>query len=193
MGDEKKDDGAGDPIKMLLKEALARQRNKMMDNFVQILRRLPIGEASLSSGHATPFKVQVNFGIPLFEGLIDADVVDKWLNLLEGYFSVHNFFDREKITFSLLKVVPHVKDWWDTYSEQRAVEESSIFVVASAWDSFRNAIKEKYFPVGSYKDLYTRWTTLLLILWLLWEVFTSTCNPKALNITLEEKSAPGNN
>jgi hypothetical protein len=60
---------------------------------------LPIGEASSSSGHATPFKVQVNFDIPLFEGLIDVDVVDKWLNLLEGYFSVHNFFDREKITF----------------------------------------------------------------------------------------------
>jgi hypothetical protein len=110
MGDENKDDGAGDPIKMLLEEALARQRNKMMDNFTQILRRLPTGEASSSSSHATPFKVQVNFDIPLFEGLIDVDVVDKWLNLLEGYFLVHNFSDREKITFSLLKVVPHVKD-----------------------------------------------------------------------------------
>jgi hypothetical protein len=82
---------------------------------------------SSSSGHASPFKVQVNFDIPLFEGLIDANVVDKWLNLLEGYFSVHNFSDREKITFALLKVVPHVKDWWDTYSEQRAIEESTIF------------------------------------------------------------------
>jgi hypothetical protein len=57
MGDEKKDDGAGYPIKMLLEEALARQRNKMMDKFAQILRRLPIGEASSSSGHVTPFKV----------------------------------------------------------------------------------------------------------------------------------------
>jgi hypothetical protein len=41
MGDEKKDDGAGDPIKMLLEEALARKRNEMMDNFTQILRWLP--------------------------------------------------------------------------------------------------------------------------------------------------------
>jgi hypothetical protein len=41
MGDENKYDGAGDPIKMLLEEALMRQRNEMMDNFVQILRRLP--------------------------------------------------------------------------------------------------------------------------------------------------------
>ena len=68
-----------------------------------------MGEASSSSNHATPFKVHVNFYIPLFEGLIDVDVVDKWLNLLEGYFSVHNFFDWEKIIFSLLNVVPHVK------------------------------------------------------------------------------------
>jgi hypothetical protein len=33
LGDEKKDDGVGDPFKMFLEESLARQRNKMMDNF----------------------------------------------------------------------------------------------------------------------------------------------------------------
>ena len=98
MGNEKKDGGAGYPIKILLEEALEKQRNTMMDNFSHILQRLPIGGASASSGHsggATPFKVQVNFDIPIFEGQIDADVVDRWLNLLEGYFSVHDFSDRE--------------------------------------------------------------------------------------------------
>jgi hypothetical protein len=40
MVEEKRDDGAGDPIKLLLEESLARQRNEMMDNFTQILRRL---------------------------------------------------------------------------------------------------------------------------------------------------------
>jgi hypothetical protein len=94
----------------------------MMDKFAQILRWLPTGEASPSTGHATPFKVHLNFDIPLFEGLIDADPVDKWLNLLEGYFLVHNFFDRENITFAFLKVFPHVNDWWDTYFEKRAIE-----------------------------------------------------------------------
>jgi hypothetical protein len=110
MGGEKKDDGAGDHFKMFLEESLTRQRNKMMETFTQILRRFPIGEASSSSGHASPFKVQVNFYIPLFEGFIYVDAIDKWLNLLKGYFSVHNFSDREKITFTLLKVIPHVKD-----------------------------------------------------------------------------------
>jgi hypothetical protein len=37
MGDEDKDDRVGDPIKMVLEESLAQQRNEMMDNFTQIL------------------------------------------------------------------------------------------------------------------------------------------------------------
>ena len=65
-------------------------------------------------GDATPFKVQVNFDIPLFEVHINVDDLDKWLNVLEGYFSVHNFFNREKITFVFLKAAPHVQNWWGT-------------------------------------------------------------------------------
>jgi hypothetical protein len=145
---------------MFLDEALVRRMNEMMDNFAQILQRLLTGDTSSSRDHATPFKVQVNFDIPLFEGLIDANVVDKWMNLLEGYFSVHNFFDRENITFALLKVIPHVKDWWDTYSKQRATKESTIFAVTPTWDFIRDVIKEQYYHVGRYKDQYTRWTML---------------------------------
>jgi hypothetical protein len=33
-------------------------------------------------GGTTPFKVQVNFDIPLFKGQIDADALGKWLSLL---------------------------------------------------------------------------------------------------------------
>jgi hypothetical protein len=57
------------------------------------------------------------------------DVVDKCLNLLEGYFSVHNFSNRENITFALLKVVPHVKDWCETFYEQKETKETSLFPV----------------------------------------------------------------
>jgi hypothetical protein len=127
---ENKDDGIGDPFKMLLEESLTQQRNEMMDSFVQILRRLPIGDTSSSNGGIAPFKVQLNFDIPIFEDQIDTDVVDKWLSLLEGYFSIHNFSNREKITFALIKVVPHVKDWWETLCEQKETEEPSLFIVA---------------------------------------------------------------
>ena len=60
MAEEKKDEGAGDPIKILLEEALEKQRSVMMDNFAQILQRLPTYGASASNSHsgsATAFKV----------------------------------------------------------------------------------------------------------------------------------------
>ena len=161
---KKKDEGTGDPIKSLLEEALARQRDEMMNNFSQILQRLPATEdASTSSGHfvgAAPFKVQVNFDIPIFEGQIDADALEKWVNLLEGYFSVYNFFDREKITSALLKVVPHVKYWWETYCEQTSTEESEMFGTEPTWASFVDSFKGQYYPIRNYEDQYMRWITL---------------------------------
>jgi hypothetical protein len=72
MAKEKRDDGARDPIKLLLKEPLTQQRNEMMDNFSQILRQLPTSTKAPSNnshfGGGMPFKVQINFDIPLFEG-----------------------------------------------------------------------------------------------------------------------------
>jgi hypothetical protein len=136
----------------------------MMENFAHILQRLPIASgASSSSNHfggTSPFKVQVNFDIPVFEGQIDADALDKWLNLLEGYFSVHNFSDKEKITFALLKALPHVKHWWETYWEQSSTEDSGIYGAEPTWDFFVDAVKEQYYPVGNYEEQYMRWTTL---------------------------------
>ena len=114
MAEEKKDEGVGDPIKLFLEEALEKQRNAMMDKFAQILQRLPTDGASTYNSHsrsAYPFKVQVNLDIPVFEGQIDANTIDRWLNFIEGYFSLYDFSDRENITFALLKVAPHVKDW----------------------------------------------------------------------------------
>ena len=60
----------------------------------------------------------------------------------------------------LLKATPHVNDWWETFCEQKETHESPLFVVSPTWGSFRDVIKEQYYLVGSYDDLYTRWTTL---------------------------------
>jgi hypothetical protein len=75
MVGENKYDGIGDPFKLLIEESLMQQRNEMMDSFAQILRRLPTGDASPSNGGTAPFKVQINFNIPIFEGQVDADSI----------------------------------------------------------------------------------------------------------------------
>jgi hypothetical protein len=136
----------------------------MMDNFPRSFddcrQQMEAPSTNSHFGGVTPFKVQVNFDIPLFEGQIDVDALEKWLNLLEGYFSVHNFSNSEKITFALLKALPHVRDWWETYCEKHVEDESVIFGPGPTWVDFVDALKEQYYPVGSYDDQYMRWTTL---------------------------------
>ena len=107
-----------------------------------------------------PFKVQVNFDIHLSEGQIYADALERWLNLLEGYFSIHNFSNNENITFVLLKDLPYVKYWWETYCEQHVEDKFTIFWLGPTWVDFVDALKEHYYLVGNYEDQYMRWTTL---------------------------------
>jgi hypothetical protein len=120
----------------------------MMEIFSHFLQRLSITTGASSSsyhfGNTSPFKVKVNFDIPEFEGQIDADALEKWLNLLEGYFSVHNFSDREKITFALLKALTHVKHWWETYWEKCSTKEIGVYGAEPTWDFFVDAVKERY-------------------------------------------------
>jgi hypothetical protein len=71
-------------------------------------------EASSKKNHfrgMIPFKVEVNFDIPLFKRHIDADALEKCLNILEGYYSVQKTIDGENITFTLFKSLPNVKSW----------------------------------------------------------------------------------
>ena len=76
MAEEKKNDGADDPISLLLEQALTRQRDEMMENFSHILKHLSIASGTSSSsdhfGGTSSFKVQFNFDILVFEGQIDA-------------------------------------------------------------------------------------------------------------------------
>ena len=118
----------------------------MMDSFTQILLRMPAAASASSTssrfGYATPFKVQVNFDIPLFEGNLNVDALDNWLNVLKGYFSVHNFSNRENITFAFLKAVPHVQNWWGTYCEKKSSDESGMFETNPTWASFIDVVRE---------------------------------------------------
>jgi hypothetical protein len=52
-----------------------------------------------------------------------------------------------EITFALLKALPYVKHWWETYSEKMCVEESKIYGAEPTWDFFVDAVKEQYYPL----------------------------------------------
>jgi hypothetical protein len=66
----------------------------------------------------------------------------------------------QTITLSLLKALPHVKHWWETYWEKSSIEESGIYGAEPTWGFFVDVVKEQYYPVGNYEDQYMRWTAL---------------------------------
>ena len=70
------------------------------------------------------------------------------------------FSTRRRLFFALLKVVPHVKDWWETHCEKKDEGEPSLFSVVPTRNYLWDAIKEQYYPMGSYEDKYIKWTTL---------------------------------
>jgi hypothetical protein len=78
----------------------------MMDSFTQILQWLPTGDTSSSNRGTAPFKVQINFDIPIFEGQIEIDVVDKWLNLIEGIFLSITFRINKRLLLCSSKSFP---------------------------------------------------------------------------------------
>ena len=137
-------------LKTLVEEALNKQREEMMKQFLAMLgkREAQSSPSNPKFGGQTPFKVQVNFDIPTFQGKIDADVVDDWLSKLERYFCVNNFSDIEKITFSLLKVENHVKLAWEAHliaEENQEVQDEHKFSVMfdgkPTWEEFVEHIK----------------------------------------------------
>jgi hypothetical protein len=88
------------------------------------------------------------------------EALDKWLNMLEGYFSIHHFSNRENITFALLKALPHVKHWWETYWEKSSTEESGIYGVEPTWDFLWMRLRNSITLLAIMKTRYMRWTTL---------------------------------
>jgi hypothetical protein len=66
----------------------------------------------------------------------------------------------EKITFTLLKTLPHVRSWWEGYWDRYTTNESTLFEREPTWATFVDELKEEFYPVEKYDDQYMRWTTL---------------------------------
>jgi hypothetical protein len=66
----------------------------------------------------------------------------------------------EKITFMLLKSLPHVRAWWEGYWERYTMDESMPFEREPTWEAFVDSLKEEFYHVRNYDDQYMRWMTL---------------------------------
>jgi hypothetical protein len=72
----------------------------MMENISHILQRLPIARGTYSSrnhfGGTYPFKVKFNFDIPIFEGQIDVNSLEKMVESTRRLFLYSQFIRHGK-------------------------------------------------------------------------------------------------
>ena len=111
---------ATNETKQLIEKTMAHRHTKMFAQFNEILLRFASTSRESATRHCydkiIPFKVQMNLDIPNFEGKIDAESVDNWVQQLESYYAVNQLSEAKNITIASFKMSNFVHCWWDNLS-----------------------------------------------------------------------------
>ena len=140
---------------------------------MQVLWQVNISKREPSTSNhfkcVIPFKVQVDFYIPLFEGKIDDDALEKWLSLLKDYCFVKYF--STSVSPSLLKSHPCVKDRWDIYYVQhfKDVPTWTNFFMSSRRNS--TTLEKLQWPLCKIWCYVIQDVFLEVILGIIWDAF----------------------
>ncbi|PWA90212.1 hypothetical protein CTI12_AA103160 [Artemisia annua] len=102
-----------------------------------------------------PFKVEAKIDIRTYDGTIDAEKLDSWLDQLETYFTLYGFRSSEKVVFAQLKLTSHALAWWNSQLKIMGNEEIS-------WKKFTLLLRQEFYPMGYVQDRWTRWHNLRL-------------------------------
>ena len=98
-------------------------------------------------------KVDFKVEIPNYDGTVDVEKLDDWIDRLETYFSLGEYSSREKIKASTLKLSKHALTWWKSY--KRKVNYSEV-----TWKTFKELLKKQFYPVGFLEQRWSSWYNL---------------------------------
>nr|CAD1835497.1 unnamed protein product [Ananas comosus var. bracteatus] len=104
---------------------------------------------SVAERRSKPFKVEAKFEIPNYNGIVDAEKLDVWLDQLETYFDLYNYSNAEKVTFAKLKLVGHALTWWKATLQTSANEDFT-------WSLFKRLICQEFYPMGYEEERWKR-------------------------------------
>lgn len=95
------------------------------------------------------FKVE----IPVYDGRVDVERLDDWVERLETYFALYGYTSKEKITFATLKLSSHALTWWKSYKRNSNEEVVS-------WEKFKELLRKQFYPVGFLEERWSKWFNL---------------------------------
>ena len=84
----------------------------------------------------------MNLDIPNFEGNIDAESVDIWVQQIESYCEVNQLSEVEKITIVSLKMSTSIHCWWENLLTKMEKEEEPI----ETWVKFVKYVRKEFYP-----------------------------------------------
>ncbi|GKF69599.1 hypothetical protein Tco_0202656, partial [Tanacetum coccineum] len=84
----------------------------------------------LPRGSHKPFKVEARIDIPSYDGTVDAEKLDSWIDQLETYFTLYGLSSTEKVSFARLKLTNHALAWWNSFLKMMQEEEVT-------WNDFK--------------------------------------------------------
>ncbi|XP_026399975.1 uncharacterized protein LOC113295860 [Papaver somniferum] len=88
-----------------------------------------------------------------YNGVMEDEKLDGWLDKLETYFTVHQLVESQKISFASLKLSNHASTWWKAYKKRYVTENMT-------WHQFKNLMRKHFYPVGYLDERWYKWQHL---------------------------------
>ncbi|KAF6139957.1 hypothetical protein GIB67_023053 [Kingdonia uniflora] len=123
------------------------EKNKDYSDAESVKEKLVIGNSmNLTGNLQIDFKIKIS----VFDGSIDAEKFDNWLDRLEIYFSVYKYSNAQKICFLTLKFASHALTLCKSYKNCHIDKSLS-------WKEFKILVRKQYYPIGYEQERWFKW------------------------------------
>uniref|UniRef100_A0A6V7QVL6 Retrotransposon gag domain-containing protein n=1 Tax=Ananas comosus var. bracteatus TaxID=296719 RepID=A0A6V7QVL6_ANACO len=106
-------------------------------------------------------KTGAKIEIPNYDGAVDAEKLDAWLDQLEMYFDLYNYSNAEKVTFAKLKLVGYALTWWKATFQTSANEEFTWRYEEERWKCW-HVLRQRHDQIVQDYTIDFRWQALAL-------------------------------
>ncbi|XP_057426223.1 uncharacterized protein LOC130719624 [Lotus japonicus] len=103
-------------------------------------------------------RMRTNFnlhGPPKFQGEVEPEKADLWIQEMEKIFEALHTPDAEKVNLATFMLKGDAEYWWRSARQLMTANN-----VAITWDSFKRAFMEKYFPETAREDMENQFLNL---------------------------------
>ncbi|KAL3534230.1 hypothetical protein ACH5RR_002691 [Cinchona calisaya] len=96
------------------------------------------------------FKVEAKVDILVYDGVVEPEKLDSWLDQLETYFNFQCFSNAQNIAYTPLKMRGHAKAWWKALGSSEEIEDLT-------WNQFKHLVRKEFYPMGYLEDRWNQW------------------------------------